>query len=153
MKKLLLLLALIPSWCFAAGEFVIASPMDKPNGSDCRVYVSQYHVGSNVLYLGNCGWYGLKGVAAYVQAWNHSNHVRIVRSVFNYGQPTTYSKVTYINKLNDTVQTYEEYGSRIENIKQYNLNDMLVDSLQAGLKIDYSTMDYIKFANYIDTME
>ena len=153
MKKLLLFLALIPSWCFAVGEFVIAAPINKTNGSNCKVYVSDYHVGSDVMYLGDCGWYGLKGIAAYVQGWNHSNHVRIVRSVFNYGQPTTYAKVTYINKIKDTIQTYEQYGSRIENIKQYNLNDMLTDSLQAGLKIDYSTMDYITFANYIDTFE
>jgi hypothetical protein len=153
MRKLILLLALVPTWCFAIGEFVAATPIDNPNGSTCKVYVSEYRAGSDVMYLGSCGWYGLKGIGAYVQGWNHSNHVRIVRSVFNYGQPTTYSKVTYINKVNNTIKTYEEYGGKIENIKQYNLDDILADSLQAGLPVDHSIMAYIKFANYIDTME
>jgi len=153
MKKLLVLLALMPSLCFAAGEFISAVPVDQPNGSTCKVYVSEYHVGSGVMYLGECGWYGLKGTAAYVQGWNYANHIRIVRGNFKYGQAMAYSKVTYINKIAKTIQTYEEFSNSKENFKQYNLDDILADVAQARMPLDNSIMAYIKFANYIDTLE
>jgi len=153
MKKLIALLALMPSLCFAVGEFINAAPMDEPNGSSCKVYVSEYHSGSGVMYLGSCGWYGLKGTAAYVQGWNYANHIRVVRGVFDQGRTITYSKVTYINKVAKTIQTYEEFGTRKENIKRYDLDDKLTDAAQAGLSLDNNIMAYIKFANYLDTFE
>jgi len=106
MKKLLVLFALLPTLCMGMGIFVNADEMDNLNGSKCKVYVSQYHSGSGIMYLGNCGWYGLKGPAAYVLAWNDSNHVLIVRGDFKYAQAKAYTKVTYINIIKNTIQTY-----------------------------------------------
>jgi hypothetical protein len=153
MKKLLVLFALLPTLCMGMGIFVNADEMDNLSGSKCKVHVSQYHSGSGIMYLGNCGWYGLKGPAAYVQAWNHSNHVMIVRGDFKYAQAQAHTKVTYINKVKNTIETYEEFGGYKENVKTYNFHDILADAVQAGFQIDSKVITYVKFANYIDTME
>jgi hypothetical protein len=153
MKKFLLLLALLPSLCIAKGEFVNAVPMDNSDGKTCKVFVSDYKQGSDVRYLGNCTWFGLSGTAAYVQNWNFSNHIKIVRANFQYGQIKSYAKVTYINRVNKTIYTYDEFLGYTDNVKNYNLDDILADASQAGLAMDNNIMAYIKFANYIDTME
>jgi hypothetical protein len=152
-KNILLVFALLLSTAaYADGAFVMASPIDNPNGKECKVFVPDYHAGSGVMYLGNCGWFGLNGIAAYVQGWNYANHIKIVRGSFEYGQVKSYSKVTYINKVNKTIQTYEQ-SYRMPEVRQYNLDEILTDAVQAGLPIDNSIMSYVKFANYIDTLE
>jgi hypothetical protein len=69
-KKLLLIFALvllIPSVCLGNGISVSASEIDNPSGSRCRVVLTDYRPNSGVMYVGNCGWTGLKGIGAYVQ--------------------------------------------------------------------------------------
>jgi hypothetical protein len=77
----------------------------------------------------------------------------VVRGNFKFGQPQTNTKVTYINKIARTIQTYEESNGYTENMRTYNFDDILADAVQAGLQLDNKIMTYIKFANYIDTME
>jgi hypothetical protein len=155
-KKLLLIFALvllIPSVCFGNGTAVAASEIDNPKGNKCRVVLTEYRPNSGVMYVGNCGWTGLKGIGAYVQGWNHSNHIKIVRGHFESGTVQSYAKVTYINKLEGTVQTYEESMFITKNSRQYYLADLLADANQSGLYFDNTVFAYIKFANYVDMRE
>jgi hypothetical protein len=154
MKNKFLIFALIlPSICFADEMAVSAGFMDNPSGSRCKVVLSDYRPNSAAVYLGNCGWTGLKGIGAYVQAWNHSNHVKIVRGQFSSGRVEGYAKVTYINRLTNTVETYEESSYTIRNSNSYSLDGVLADARQSGLQFDSSVSAYIKFANYIDLRE
>jgi len=131
-----------------------AMPLDNPTGSTCAVTLSDYYAGSVVMYTGQCGWGGLKGVAAYIQAWNHSNHIKIVRGVFNNSKAASWSKVTYINKVARTIETYEEDYWMTRNRKSYNYDNMETDARQAGLQLDFNKASaYLKFANYIDVHE
>jgi hypothetical protein len=152
MKKLLFALLLLPTICFAQAQYVSAVPLNN-NGSACTVSVADYRPGSNVFYLGNCGWTGLKGTAAYITAWNHSNHIRIVRGNFSSGKAESFSKVTYINFVDRTVETYEESQSVKINTKNYDLDGILADAKQSGVRIGSGNMAYITFANYIDVFE
>jgi hypothetical protein len=61
--------------------------------------------------------------------------------------------VTYINIVERTVTTYEESQSIHINKRNYQLDDILADAKQSGVKIDSSNMAYINFANYIDVLE
>ena len=153
MKKLLFIFLMLPVLCFAQAQYVSALPLDNPNNSTCRVLVPEYRPGSSVFYLGNCGWAGLNGTAAYIAAWNHSNHVRIVRGNFSSGKAESFSKVTYINFVNRKVLTYEESQSIRVNTKSYDLDGILADARQAGVKMGNSSMAYIAFANYVDVFE
>ena len=152
-KKLLAFLLVFPVLCFAQAQYVSAVPLTNFNGSTCRVLVSDYRPGSSVMYLGNCGLMGLKGTAAYITAWNHSNHIQVVRGNFSSGKAESFTKVTYINIIERTVTTYEESQSIHINKRSYQLDDILADAKQSGVRIDSSTMAYITFANYIDVLE
>ena len=153
MKKLIAVLMLAPALCFAESRYIAAQPMDQPNGSTCKVLVADYRPGSGVMYLGTCGWTGLKGVASYTQGWNAGNHIKVVRGEFDSGKPLSVTKVMYLNKVNKTIHTYEqsEYGTGMS--KKYNLDDVLTDAKQAGLRLDNSIMAYTKLANYLDIFE
>lgn len=152
-RLLFALVLLIPSVCFGNGTSVSASEIDNPKGNKCRVVLTEYRPNSGVMYVGNCGWAGLKGIGAYVQGWNHSNHIKIVRGHFESGTVQSFAKVTYINKLEGTVQTYEESMFIIKNSRQYDLADLLADANQSGLHFDNTVFAYIKFANYVDMRE
>jgi hypothetical protein len=152
MKKLLFALLLLPTLCFAQAQYVSAVPLNN-HGSTCKVSVSDYRPGSTVFYLGDCGWTGLKGTAAYITAWNHSNHVQIVRGNFSSGKAESFSKVTYINFVDRTVATYEESQSIKINTKSYDLDGILADAKQSGVRMNGGNMAYITFANYIDVFE
>ncbi len=152
-KKLLTILLVFPIMCFAQAQYVSAVPLTNFNGSTCRVLVADYRPGSFVYYLGNCGLTGLKGTAAYITAWNHSNHIQIIRGNFSSGKAESFTKVTYINIVERTVTTYEESQSIHINKRNYQLDDILADAKQSGVKIDSSNMAYINFANYIDVLE
>ncbi len=152
-KKLLTILLVFPIMCFAQAQYVSAVPLTNFNGSPCRVLVADYRPGSTVYYLGNCGLTGLKGTAAYITAWNHSNHIQIIRGNFSSGKAESFTKVTYINIVERTVTTYEESQSIHINKRNYQLDDILADAKQSGVKIDSSNMAYINFANYIDVLE
>jgi hypothetical protein len=88
-----------------------------------------------------------------VQGWNHSNHIKVVRGQFVSGRIETFAKVTYINKVNNVVQTYEESSYMTRNIASYQLGDLLADAHQVGLNFDNTVSAYIKLANYIDIRE
>jgi hypothetical protein len=152
MKKLLFVFLMLPALCFAEPQYIAAAPMGN-SGADCRVLVSDYRPGSYVEYLGGCGWQGLKGTAAYVQAWNHSNHTRVVRGVFSSGKPIATTKVMYINGVSKKIVTYNENDYQRLNVKVYNLDDVLTDAVKAGVNINDDTMSYIRLANYIDIFE
>jgi len=155
-KKLLLIFALvllIPSVCLGNGISVSASEIDNPSGSRCRVVLTDYRPNSGVMYVGNCGWTGLKGIGAYVQAWNHSNHIKVVRGHFESGTVQSFAKVTYINRLEGIVQTYEESMFITKNLRQYELADLISDANQSGLHFNNTVFAYIKFANYVDIRE
>ena len=154
MKKIFVVFALIlPVICFAGELAVSIAPVDNPNGSKCKVVLMDYKPGSAAVYLGNCGWTGLKGEGAYVQAWNHSNHIKIVRGQFSSGRVESFAKVTYINRVTNTVETYEESTYLSRRRGAYYLDDLLADAKQSGLGLDNSISAYIKFANYIDLKE
>jgi hypothetical protein len=153
-KNILLIFALLLSpLCFAQAQYVAADPIDKPGGSTCKVLVTEYRPGSGVMYFGDCGWTGLKGIAAYVHGWNQSNHIRVVRGNFSGGKAESFTKVTYINKIERTIMTYEENSYSKLNMKLYQLDDVITDATQAGMKIDHTIMTYVKLANYIDVFE
>jgi hypothetical protein len=153
-KNILLVFALLlPPLCFAQEVAVSAAPLDNPSGSRCKVVLTDYKAGSAAQYLGSCGWTGLNGTGAYVQGWNHSNHIKVVRGQFVSGRIETFAKVTYINKVNNVVQTYEESSYMTRNITSYQLGDLLADAHQVGLNFDNTVSAYIKLANYIDIRE
>jgi hypothetical protein len=153
-KNILLVFALLLSpLSFAQEMAVSAAPLDNPTGSRCKVILSEYKAGSAAQYLGSCGWTGLNGTGAYVQGWNHSNHIKVVRGQFVSGRVESFAKVTYINKVNNVVQTYEESSYMTRNITSYQLGDLLADAHQAGLNFDSTVSAYIKLANYIDIRE
>ena len=153
MKKILAAFLLLPTLCFAEARYIAATQMDQPNGSTCKVLVDEYHAGSGVMYLGECGWTGLKGIASYTQGWNYGNHIRVVRGEFSSGKPISVTKVMYLNKVNKTIHTYEQGEYSKSGIKRYNLDDVLADANQAGLRLDNSIMAYTKLANYLDVFE
>jgi hypothetical protein len=153
-KNILLVFALLLSpLSFAQEMAVSAAPLDNPTGSRCKVILSEYKAGSAAQYLGSCGWTGLNGTGAYVQGWNHSNHIKVVRGQFVSGRVESFAKVTYINKVNNVVQTYEESSYMTRNITIYQLGDLLADAHQVGLNFDSTVSAYIKLANYIDIRE
>lgn len=152
MKKLLLALTVaLPSICFA--DEMLVSAVSMQNNSTCNITVPQYKPGSSVMYLGDCGWMGLKGTAAYVQAWNHSNHIRIVRGEFSSGKIQSFAKVTYINMVTRSIETYEQNSYSTQNQNNHNLDEVLTDAKQAGVRFYKKPTDYITLANYIDTKE
>lgn len=154
MKKFMFGLALVCSGVNAQSMAVNAMPLDDPRGSTCKVVMSEYRAGSVVMYTGKCGWYGLSGVAGYIQAWNHSNHIKVVRGVFENGRAVSWTKVTYINKVKRTVETYEEDEWITENRKTHNFDDMETDARQAGLYLNFNKAESLfKFANYVDVHE
>jgi hypothetical protein len=156
MKKLLLVFALLllpQTICLADEMAVSAAPLDNPSGSRCKVILSDYRSGSAAQYVGNCGWTGLNGTGAYVQGWNHSNHIKVVRGQFVSGRVESFAKVTYINKVKNIVQTYEENSYMSRNFTTYQLGDILADAHQSGLNFDNTVSAYIKLANYIDIRE
>jgi hypothetical protein len=132
---------------------VSAAPLDNPRGSRCKVVLTDYKPGSAAMYVGSCGWTGLNGTAAYVQGWNHSNHIKVVRGQFISGRVESFAKVTYINKVANVVQTYEESSYMTRNVNTYQLGDLLADAHQTGLNFDNTVSAYIKLANYIDIRE
>jgi hypothetical protein len=153
-KKLIATLLLcIPLLAYSGEELVAAVPLHNVNGSACNVMVSDYRPGSNVMYLGKCGWYGLKGPAAYVQTWNFTNHIKVVRGYFDFGKNVNYTKVTYINKVEGIVETYEEDRYLELNRKVYKLYDIMADVKQANVQIEQSMLGYIQFANYMDSIQ
>ena len=133
-----------------------AMPLDNPTGSTCEVVLSEYYAGSVVMYAGSCGWYGLKGVGGYIQAWNHSNHIKIVRGVFDSGRAVSWAKVTYINRVKNTIETYEEDEEpwMTKNRKTHKLDDIETDARQAGLALNFNrASSLLKLANYVDVLE
>jgi hypothetical protein len=144
---------MLPTLCFAQAQYVAAGQMGNPQGSTCKVLVSEYRPGSGVEYLGTCGWYGLKGIAAYVQGWNHSNHIRVVRGEFSSGKPLATTKVMYINMISKKVSTYYENEYQKTQIKVYNLDDIVTDAIQAGVLLNGDIISYVSLANYIDVLE
>ena len=153
MKKILFTLLLVPAICFAQSQYVAALAMDDERAPTCKVLVSDYHAGAGVMYLGDCGWTGLKGIAAYVQGWNHSNHIRIVRGQFSSGKPEGGTKVTYINRIKGTITTFEEDGFYKSGTKVYKLDNVITDAVQSGVKLDGAIISYVRLANYIDVFE
>jgi hypothetical protein len=152
MSKLLLTLAIVlPSICFA--DQVVVSAVSMQDQSTCNVTVPQYKPGSSVMYLGNCGWTGLKGTGAYVQAWNHSNHIKIVRGEFYSGKIQSFAKITYINMVTRSIETYEQNTYSTQNLNTHDLDNVLTDAKQAGVRFYKKPTDYITLANYIDTKE
>jgi hypothetical protein len=153
-KNILLIFALVlPVLCFADEAAISATPLDSYGGNRCKVFVPQYRAGSAVMYTGSCGWTGLSGTAAYVQTWNHGNHIRIVRGQFASGQIQSFAKITYINMVKKTVETYEQNSYTTQNFNEHHLDDILADAKQSGLRFDNTAMAYIKLANYIDMRE
>ncbi len=153
MKKILAVCLLAPTLCFANGQYVEAYSITNPSSSLCKVLVGNYHAGSSVGYVGDCGWFGLTGIGGYVQTWNHSNHVRVVRGVFSSGEVKPKPKVTHINNADGTITTYEQGKYMRFNVKTYQLDDVLTDAKQAGLNLGNDSMAYIKLANYVDVFE
>lgn len=154
MKKLLLVFALLlPALSFADEMAISAAPLDNVGGSRCKVILSDYRAGSAAQYVGKCGWTGLTGTGAYVQGWNHSNHIKVVRGQFVSGRVESFAKVTYINKVTNVVETFEESNYMTRNSNVYHLGDILADAHQAGLHFDNTVSAYIKLANYIDMRE
>jgi len=154
MKKFMFGLALVCSGVNAQSVAINAMPLDDPRGSTCKLVMPEYRAGSVVMYAGKCGWYGLSGVAGYIQAWNHSNHIKVVRGVFENGRAVSWTKVTYINKVKRTVETYEEDEWITENRKTHNFDDMETDARQAGLYLNFNKAESLfKFANYVDVHE
>lgn len=154
MNKLLFCVALLCSSANAQEMAINAMPLDNPTGSTCKVVMSEYRAGSVVMYTGKCGWNGLYGIAGYIQAWNHSNHIKIVRGMFNNGKANSWTKVTYINKVSKTIETYEEDEWLTNNRKTHNFDDMEADARQAGLVLNFNKASSLfKFANYIDVRE
>ena len=156
MNKLFFCLALVCSSVNAQEMSVNAMPLDNPTGSTCKVVMSEYRAGSVVMYTGNCGWSGLHGIAGYIQAWNHSNHIKIVRGLFRNSKAVSWAKVTYINKIDKTIETYEEDEEpwMTKNRKTHNFDDMEADARQAGLVLNFNKASSLfKFANYIDVRE
>lgn len=133
-----------------------AMPLDYPTGPSCAVVLSEYYAGSVVMYTGNCGWQGLKGVGGYIQAWNHSNHIKIVRGLFDSGRAVSWAKVTYINRVKNSVETYEEDEEpwMTKNRKSYMLDEIETDARQAGLVLNFNrASSLIRLANYLDVLE
>ena len=153
MSKYFLFLLLLPTICFAQSQYISAYPMDNPEGKTCKVLVNDYKPGSTVVYVGDCGMMGLKGVAAYIQAWNHANHIRIVRGQFNSGKAISDTKVTYINRVRGTITTFDEGAYYKSTAKLYKLDDVITDAVQSGIKLDGSVVAYVRLANYIDVFE
>ena len=156
MKPLILCLTLVCLSANAQEMAVNAMPLDNPTGSTCKVVISEYRAGSVVMFTGNCGWYGLKGVGGYIQGWNHTNHIKIVRGVFENGRVVSWAKVTYINKVNRTIETYEEDEEpwMTKNRRTHSFDDMETDARQAGLVLNFNKASSLfKFANYIDVRE
>jgi hypothetical protein len=154
MKNILLVFALLLSpLCHADEMAVSAAPLDNPSGSRCKVVLTEYKPGSAAMYYGSCGWTGLKGTAVYVQGWNHSNHIKVVRGQFESGKIESFAKVTYINKVTNVVETYEESSYMKQSKNVYHLGDLLADAHQSGLHFDNTVSAYIKLANYIDIRE
>ena len=155
MKKVIVacVTAILPALCIAEPAYIGATPMDEPNGRPCRVYISDYRPGSGAMYLGTCGWTGLKGIASYTIGWNHGNHIRVVRGQFDYGKPVSATKVTYFNKVQGTITTYTQSEFSRSNVRNYNLDDVLTDAQQAGIRINSSIMAYTTIANYLDVFE
>lgn len=152
MKKLLLALAVVlPSICF--GDEATVSAVSMQDRGTCNVTVPQYRPGSSVLYMGECGWTGLKGTAAYIQHWNHSNHIRIVRGQFSSGKIQSFAKITYINMITRSIETYEQNSYTTQNVNTHELDGVLTDAKQAGVRFSKNATDYITLANYIDTKE
>jgi len=153
-KNILLIFALVlPVLCFADEAAISATPLDSYGGNRCKVFVPQYRAGSAVMYTGSCGLTGLSGTGAYVQTWNHGNHIRIVRGQFASGQIQSFAKITYINMVKKTVETYEQNSYTTQNFNEHYLDDILADARQSGLRFDNTAMAYIKLANYIDMRE
>jgi hypothetical protein len=153
-KKILLIFALVlPVTCLADEMAVAAMPIDGYSGNRCKVFIPQYRAGSSVMYTGSCGWAGLSGTGAYVQTWNHGNHIRIVRGQFASGQIQSFAKITYINMVKKTVETYEQNSYTTQNFNEHHLDDILADARQSGLRLGNTPMAYIKLANYIDMRE
>jgi hypothetical protein len=154
MNKLLFCIGLLCSSVNAQEMAINAMPLDNPTGSTCKLVMAEYRAGSVVMYTGKCGWNGLYGIAGYVQAWNHSNHIKIVRGMFNNGKAVSWTKVTYINKVNRTIETYEEDEWITNNRKTHNFDDRETDARQAGLYLNFNKAESLfKFANYIDIHE
>ena len=138
MNKLFFCVGLLCSSANAQEMAVNAMPLNNSIGSTCKVVLSDYRAGSVVTYTGKCGWYGLSGVSGYIQAWNHSNHIKIVRGVFNSGKAVSWTKVTYINKVSRTIETYEEDEWLTNNRKTHNFDDREADARQAGLYLNFN---------------
>jgi hypothetical protein len=141
----------LPSVCF--GDEATVSAVSMQNRGNCNVTVPYYRPGSSVMYMGDCGWTGLKGTAAYIQSWNHSNHIRIVRGEFSSGRIQSFAKVTYINAVTRSVETYEQNSYATQNFNTHALDDVLADAKQSGVRFSKNATDYITLANYIDTKE
>lgn len=154
MKRLLATMAVcFPLLCSAAEQLVAAVPLADFKGSTCNVFVSEYQAGSNIMYIGNCGWWGLKGTAAYVQTWNFDNHVKVVRGHFDSGRTANIARVVHIDQLNRVVEVYDEGFFVKSNQLTYNLDDILADMKQARVRIDKGMYSYVQFANYMDTLQ
>jgi hypothetical protein len=131
----------------------VASEIDNPTNK-CQVIVADYRVGSDINYLGNCSWSSLKGIGAYVEKWNHGNHVRVVRGNFKKGQSTDWSKVTYFNLLKKTVVSSEENSWLTRNRTVYQIDDVIADMVRSKVDIDLSKVStYLVIANFIDLYE
>jgi hypothetical protein len=155
MKKVLIacITATMSTLCVAQSAYINAVPMDQRGGTPCKVFVSDLRPGSEAMYLGTCGWMGLKGIASYTIGWNHGNHIRVVRGQFDSGKPVFSTKVTYFNKVEGTITTYIQSDYGRSSFKKYQLDDVLVDAKQVGLRLDDSIMAYTKIANYLDVFE
>jgi hypothetical protein len=154
MKKFIFGLALVCSSVNAQEMVINAMPLGDPRGSTCKVVLAEYRPGSVVMYSGKCGWHGLSGVAGYIQSWNHSNHIKIVRGAFDSGRAVSWTKVTYINKVNKTIETYEEDEWITNNRKIHKYDDVEADARQAGLGLNFNkSASLFAFANYIDVLE
>jgi hypothetical protein len=74
--------------------------------------------------------------------------------VFENGRALSWTKVTYINKVKKTIETYEEDEWLTENRKTHNFDYMETDARQAGLYLNFNKAESLfKFANYIDIHE
>ena len=154
MRAFIFCVGLLCSSVNAQEMAVNAMPLDDPRGSTCKLVMAEYRAGSVVMYTGKCGWNGLYGIAGYIQAWNHSNHIKIVRGMFNNGRAVSWTKVTYINKVSRTIETYEEDEWITNNRKTHNFDDRETDARQAGLHLNFNKAESLfKFANYIDIHE
>lgn len=150
----LFILLMFPLFAHAQNASVMAFEMDNPTGSKCQVIVTDYRVNSGTMYSGNCGWYGLKGIGAYVEGWNHGNHMRVVRGNFRSGRTIGWSKVTYFNLTKKVVTVYEENDWMTRNRIVYNLDDVIADVVRTKVDVNLSKVSaYIVIANFIDLYE